>query len=330
MVKKKINLKDITIIIPAKIIEKNLINCVEVCKKKYPDTPVIIVLDYLDKKKSLLQRKNIKLVSTGSISIGEKRNIAVNSTKTSFIAFLDSDAYPSEDWLENGIKLLKEKNIEAVGGTELDFPSQSYIEKCVSNAGRSFLVTVLNFRKNLKKEKYCNYLPTCNLILEKKTYKKVGGMNADLVTGEDWDFGEKLRKNGKKILYSPNVRIFHKSRDLKKFFRQRLVYGEGVINLLKIKKNFFYFLSLIFLFFLVFLLSFPIVFFYPIWGKIYTNILIFYLAIVFFESAKISKNPLLFLGTFFTILIGNITPGIGTLIKILGFNLNSKKIYKNF
>ena len=60
MVKKKINLKDITIIIPAKIIEKNLINCVDVCKKKYPDTPVIIVLDYLDKKKSLLQRKNIK------------------------------------------------------------------------------------------------------------------------------------------------------------------------------------------------------------------------------------------------------------------------------
>ena len=47
-------------------------------------------------------------------------------------------------------------------------------------------------------------------------------------------------------------------------------------------------------------------------------------------SAKISKNPLLFLGTFFAILIGNITPGIGTLIKILGFNLNSKKIYKNF
>ena len=62
----------------------------------------------------------------------------------------------------------------------------------------------------------------------------------------------------------------------------------------------------------------------------YTNILIFYLAIVFFESAKISKNPLLFLGTFFAILIGNIAPGIGTLIKILGFNLNPKKYIKIF
>ena len=61
MVKKKINLKDITIIIPAKIIEKNLINCVDVCKKKYPDTPVIIVLDYLDKKKIIITKKKYKI-----------------------------------------------------------------------------------------------------------------------------------------------------------------------------------------------------------------------------------------------------------------------------
>ena len=81
---------------------------------------------------------------------------------------------------------------------------------------------------------------------------------------------------------------------------------------------------------LIFLLSFPTVFFYPLWEKIYTNTLILYLTIVFFESIRLSKKPLLFLGTFFAILIGNITPGIGTLIKILGFNLNSKKIYKNF
>ena len=155
-------------------------------------------------------------------------------------------------------------------------------------------------------------------------------MNSSLITGEDWDFGDKLRKNGKKILYSPSVRIFHKSRNLKNFFKQRLVYGEGVIDLIKIKKNPFYLLSLIFLFFLIFLLSFPTVFFYPLWEKIYTNTLILYLTIVFFESIRLSKKPLLFLGTFFAILIGNITPGIGTLIKVLGLNLNSKKIYKNY
>ena len=41
-------------------------------------------------------------------------------------------------------------SVHSVGGTELDFPSQSYMEECVSKASKSFLVTVLNFRKNLK------------------------------------------------------------------------------------------------------------------------------------------------------------------------------------
>ena len=69
MVKNNINLNNITIIIPAKIIDKNLIKCINVCKKNYPTTPIIVVLDFLNKKKSFL-KKNIKLLSTGKISIG--------------------------------------------------------------------------------------------------------------------------------------------------------------------------------------------------------------------------------------------------------------------
>ncbi len=328
MVKKDINLLgDITIIIPAKIIEKNLLKCLNICIKKYPNTPKIVMLDHLKNPPIL---KSTKFLSTGSISIGAKRNIGVNHVRTNFVAFLDSDAYPSENWLENAIKLLKKREIVAVGGTELDFPSQSYTEECVSKASKSFLVTVLNFRKNLRKEKYCDYLPSCNLILKKKSYENSGGMHPSLITGEDWDFGDRLRKSGKKILYSPNVRIFHKSRNLKNFFKQRLVYGEGIIDLIKNKKNPFYLLSLIFLFFFIFILSLPLIFIYPLWSKIYINISIFYFFIVLFETIRLTKKPLSFFGIFFAILVGNITPGIGTLIKILGFNLNSKKIYKNY
>ena len=327
MVKKDINLSDITIIIPAKVIEDNLLKCLNICVKKYPNTPKIVILDYMKNPPIL---KSTKFLTTGTITIGAKRNIGVNNAKTNFIAFLDSDAYPNKNWLENGMKLLKKDKIAAVGGTELDFPSQTYIEDCVSKASKSFLVTVLNFRKNFRKEKYCDYLPSCNLILKKKAYKKSGGMNPSLVTGEDWDFGDRLKKTGKKILYSPNVTIFHKSRNLKNFFKQRLVYGEGIIDLIKNKKNPFYILSLIFLFFFIFILSMPLIFIYPLWLKIYLNITIFYLFVVFFETLRLTKKPFSFFGIFFAILIGNITPGIGTLIKILGFNLNSKKLYKNY
>ena len=82
MVKKDINLLgDITIIIPAKIIEKNLLKCLNICIKKYPNTPKIVMLDHLKNPPIL---KSTKFLSTGSISIGAKRNIGVKKSKTIF------------------------------------------------------------------------------------------------------------------------------------------------------------------------------------------------------------------------------------------------------
>ena len=56
------DIENITIIIPAKIIEKNLIKCIDVCQKSYPNSHIIVALDHLDKKK--LKKEKIYVLSS--------------------------------------------------------------------------------------------------------------------------------------------------------------------------------------------------------------------------------------------------------------------------
>ena len=43
--------------------------------------------------------------------MSKKRNIGVKNTKTEYIAFIDSDAYPNDNWITNGEKLLSDKRL---------------------------------------------------------------------------------------------------------------------------------------------------------------------------------------------------------------------------
>jgi cellulose synthase/poly-beta-1,6-N-acetylglucosamine synthase-like glycosyltransferase len=46
--------------------------------------------------------------------------LAVKSAKTKYLAFIDSDAYPSEGWIENSLKFLKNKQIGIIAGPHID------------------------------------------------------------------------------------------------------------------------------------------------------------------------------------------------------------------
>ena len=50
--------------------------------------------------------KNTIFKSVGKINMSQKRNIAVSIANNKYIAFLDSDCYPSDNWLINAINAL--------------------------------------------------------------------------------------------------------------------------------------------------------------------------------------------------------------------------------
>ena len=100
---KKANQPLISIIIPCKEIDKYTEECIRYCLElDYPNYEIIVLPDY--ESKQIL--RNVKIIPTGPITPGAKRNIGVTNSNGEICAFIDSDAYPPRDWLKNAAKYL--------------------------------------------------------------------------------------------------------------------------------------------------------------------------------------------------------------------------------
>ena len=311
-----------SIIIPTINYNKDLEKCLKLCNElKNVKVNIYVISDIKIKKKF----RNTFFLSYGKINMSEKRNLAVNLTKDKYIAFLDSDSYPSRTWLINGIKKLN-KNIGLVTGPDFPYPNQKGFHKTIGLAHKSFILSgSKTFRKNISQAKEIKQASSCNMIMKKKTFDRVNGMDSKIFIGEDVDFCNRINKHYK-ILYSPNVKIFHKSRKFLPFLAQRYAYGTCVLDTLK-KSNYLsniqYFGPLIIT--LGFILTiFSINTFIGIY-LLSLNIT-FYL-IILFESIKLSLNIFEIIKLNIIFVLGIIFFGIGSISKILGISKNLKAIY---
>ena len=229
---------NVNIIIPSIRIGKELIKCLgEINKLNYKNFVVTIVLDQNNKKKLPKFKFKINKMIVGKINMSKKRNLAAKKFKTKYIAFIDSDAYPNINWLKNAINHLSNKKIHIVGGPNVPFKNQNYSEKISHYCKRSFFVTGhLNYRKYMSPEKICNdWLEACNLIMQRKFFLKFGGMNEKNYFQEDQEFFDRLRKKIKnfKVLFTPDVFIYHRERKISKFLLQRLTFGTALLEATK-------------------------------------------------------------------------------------------------
>ena len=87
---------------------------------------------------------------------GFSRNIGIKFSKSKYVAFIDSDAYPSINWLKNAVKIFHDPSIHAVGGPDIPFKSQSYSQKITYLCHGSFFVSgQYSYRKFKRPEIVC-------------------------------------------------------------------------------------------------------------------------------------------------------------------------------
>ena len=315
----------ITIIIPSRSYDKNLSFCIKKIRQIYKKIKIIIILD---KKESFKKDKNISVLVSGNKTIGYKRNLAVKHCKTDYVYFIDSDAYPTTSWLDQVDKTFKKyKRAAAVGGPNLS-PATNNIEKILVSRLRKLFFVTLNIAVKSKKHKegMINFLPSCNLILKKKIYKKLKGMYEGLYSGEEISLINSLKKKKFQIIFNPNIYVFHKNRNFKHFFRQRFIYGSTGLKLFIMfpcKESFLVLISSIPM---IFILTFPFIllnnFFFVFYIIGITSLSTFCLLNAF--KINYSNN---FLKSVKLSLISILAPGIGLISCLLLKNATIKKLY---
>lgn len=215
-----------SIIVPFQKMNSYFIDCICSClelnydQKKYellliPDEKLTksqlweLIKGRADKKKF---ETMVKIVLTESTKPGKKRNIAMKQSKATYFAFIDSDAYPHKNWLVNSLPLLKYPRVGMVGGPNSIPHKTTYLERMAIkvlylHVMAKGLYSLKKFKKGTSEQ---NLMASSNLIAKSRVVKESDGyFDENCYPGEDAVICYKVLDKGYKILYSPDVIVYH-------------------------------------------------------------------------------------------------------------------------
>lgn len=155
----------------------------------------------------------IKIIPTGKVSPAIKRDIGAEKARGELLFFLDDDSYPEKDWIRKTLPYFKDQSIAAIGGPAITPSNDSFLQKV---SGAVFLTKVgggIPERYYSKgKTKEIDDWPSVNLIVRKSIFTKIGGFKSEYWPGEDTKLCLEIIKEGGKILYAPDVIVWHHRR----------------------------------------------------------------------------------------------------------------------
>lgn len=213
-----------SIIIPLVAINAQFLeSCTHLAELDYDNYEIIILPD----EPATASLPGLKIIATGKVSPAVKRDVGARNAIGELLFFLDDDSFPDKDWINKALPYFDDPLIGAVGGPALTPENDSFGQKA---SGSVFLTKVGGgiperyYSTGTAKE--VNDWPSVNLIVRKDLFLNIGGFNSDYWPGEDTKLCLEILKKGKKILYAPDVIVWHHRRSgLFKHLKQIGGYG---------------------------------------------------------------------------------------------------------
>lgn len=200
----------VSIIIPCKEIDDYARKCIKHCKKlDYRNFEIILLPD-----EPIEKIDGVKIIPTGPVTPGAKRNVGIANSHGEICAFIDSDAYPTRDWLSNATRYLDDPQVAAVGGPGVTPNEDSVMKKASGYVLSSFMVGRISNRYKVKHNFSSHDIHSCNFIASKTVLKEVGGWNEKYWPGEDTLICLAMKGLGKRLIEASDVVVYHHRRPL--------------------------------------------------------------------------------------------------------------------
>lgn len=161
-----------------------------------------------------------------------QRNQAVAQASGEIIYFLDDDSFVSPHCISAGLNYINRKRIGAVGGPALTHNQASFFESlCGEVVGSPFgtFTTRSRFRAvGIARRVRGEELILCNLMVPRKIYQIMSGLNVRLYPNEENELFKRMRKAGYRFYYLPDMIVRRTKRNsIGAFARQMFSYGHG-------------------------------------------------------------------------------------------------------
>ena len=312
----------VDIIIPVKQINNYIYESVqEILKLDYEDYGIIILPDTFNGESF----PKTRIIATGNIGPAQKRDLALRHSRADILAFIDDDAYPRSDWLNNAVTHFDDPEVAAVGGPAVTPPGDSFHQRV---SGAVFLSKIGGGNPErywpVGTEREVDDWPSVNLLVRRDIFERIGGFNSAYWPGEDTKLCLDIVRMGKKIIYDPDVFVWHHRRQgigrhLRQIGRYGLHRGFFAKRFPETSRRFKYFLPSLFVMFLT--IGIPLLSMGgPLLSGLYISGIGMYvlaLAVVFYEIQHKEKNLAISLMSLPYIILTHIWYGVRFLQGIL-------------
>lgn len=225
-----------SIIIPVRAINDYIREAVPYhFKQTYQNFEIIIYPNFFTEEEKnlpeneLLKDHRVRIIESGNVGPAEKRDLAIKDAKGEILAFIDDDAYPKKDWLENTLKHFERPEVAGVCGPAATPSTDSMLQKVSGNIYEAWICNgpyTYRYLPTRGVHEVDDY-PSVNLLIKKDIFTKVGGFDSTFYPGEDTKLClDIVHKEKKKIIYDPQVFVWHHRRPFGlKFFKQACNYA---------------------------------------------------------------------------------------------------------
>lgn len=180
----------------------------------YSNLEVIIVVDEFENY-DFEGDTRFKLLISGKVGPGEKRNIGAFASTGDVLAFLDDDAYPDSKWLTYAAQLFENPAVFALGAPAVTPLDAGFQEKLSGYVLSSFMASAGTVYRHIPQPaRQIDDYPSVNLFVRRESFLKVGGFTTEFWPGEDTKLCLDLIKLHKtKFLYDPRPIVYHHRRN---------------------------------------------------------------------------------------------------------------------
>lgn len=215
----------ISVVICAYNAAKTLDECLRhTCALAYPDLEIVVVDDgSTDETAAIVGRHpRARLVAIAHAGLSVARNEGLRASSGELIAYLDSDAYPTPEWLHYLALAFDGPKVAGAGGPNLAPPSDPRGAHLVARApGGPVHVLLSNDR--------AEHVPGCNMAFWRDALDSLGGFDPVFEkAGDDVDLCWRLLDRGWEIGFHPAAVVWHHRRaSARAYLRQQRDYGRS-------------------------------------------------------------------------------------------------------